>query len=65
VLQRYLQILRLVKLAANKAPDRHDRKSFIVPRSKRFYMLIDEELERKARVTAGDIVEVAVEPSAA
>jgi hypothetical protein len=39
--------------------------SFIVPRSKRFYMLIDEELERKAGVTVGDIVEVAVELSAA
>jgi hypothetical protein len=42
-----------------------DFESFIVPRSKRFYMLIDEELERKAGVTVGDIVEVAVAPGTA
>jgi Domain of unknown function (DUF1905) len=33
----------------------------IVPRSKKFYLLIDEELERKTGITEGDVIEVAVE----
>lgn len=36
-------------------------KSFIVPRSKAFWMLIDEELKRKAKVRDGEIVSVSVE----
>ena len=36
--------------------------SFIVPRSKKFWMLIDERLRRKAKVSAGDVVNVSVEP---
>jgi hypothetical protein len=36
--------------------------SFIVPRSKKFWMLIDERLKRKAKVSIGDVVNVSVEP---
>lgn len=35
--------------------------SFIVPRSKRFYLIIDEELERKTGIAEGDVIVVAVE----
>lgn len=35
--------------------------SSIVPRSKKFYLLIDEELERKTGIAEGDVIEVAVE----
>ena len=35
---------------------------FIVPRSKKFWMLIDERLTRKAKVSVGDVVNVSVEP---
>jgi hypothetical protein len=38
--------------------------SFVVPRQKRFYLLIDETIERKAGVAAGDVVEVALVASA-
>jgi hypothetical protein len=37
--------------------------SFIVPRSKKFWMLIDEPLQRKAKVSVGDVVKISVEPS--
>ncbi len=37
--------------------------SFIVPRQKKFYMLIDEALEQGAGVAAGDVVEVSLQPS--
>ena len=36
---------------------------FIVPRQKKFFMLIDEALEQGAGVAAGDVVEVALQPS--
>ncbi|MDQ6652201.1 MAG: DUF1905 domain-containing protein [Acidobacteriota bacterium] len=36
--------------------------SVIVPRQKKFYMLIGQELERETKVSAGDVVEIAVEP---
>ena len=36
--------------------------SFIVPRSKKFWMLIDERLKRKTNVSVGDVVKVSVEP---
>jgi hypothetical protein len=36
--------------------------SFIVPRSKTFWMLIDEELKRKARIQDGQVVRVSIEP---
>ena len=36
--------------------------SFIVPRANKFWMLIDEGLKRKARVSVGDVVNVSVEP---
>ena len=36
--------------------------SFVVPRSKKFWMLIDERLKRKAKVSVGDVVKVSIEP---
>jgi hypothetical protein len=36
--------------------------SFIVPRSKKFWMIVDEELKRKAKISHGDVVRVSVEP---
>jgi Domain of unknown function (DUF1905) len=36
--------------------------SFIVPRAKRFFMLIDRELKQAADVSVGDSVRVALEP---
>jgi hypothetical protein len=36
--------------------------SFIVPRSKKFFMIIDAELQQAAGVSVGDIVTVAVTP---
>jgi hypothetical protein len=36
--------------------------SFIVPRSKKFWMVVDKELKRKAKVSVGDVVSVSVEP---
>ena len=35
--------------------------SFIVPRQKKFYLLIDGDMERAARVNAGDSVRVSVQ----
>jgi hypothetical protein len=40
----------------------HFEESFIVPRSQRFFMLIDAELQQAAGVSVGDIVDVAVAP---
>lgn len=37
--------------------------SFIVPRQKRFFILIDKEIERATGVSQGDVIEVSVEPS--
>jgi hypothetical protein len=37
---------------------------FVVPRQKKFYLLIDEALELGAGVAAGDVVEVALAASA-
>ena len=39
--------------------------SFIVPRQKKFYMVIDRDLERAAGVSVGDNVNIAIEPAAA
>lgn len=36
--------------------------SCIVPRSRKFWMLVDEEVQKKAGVSAGDTVRVTVEP---
>lgn len=36
--------------------------SFIVPRQKKFYLVLDRELERAAGVGVGDRVTVALEP---
>jgi hypothetical protein len=36
--------------------------SAIVPRQKKFYLLIDAETEKSASISAGEFVEVAVEP---
>jgi Domain of unknown function (DUF1905) len=36
--------------------------SFIVPRSKKFWMLVDGALKSKAKVAVGDVVSVSVEP---
>ena len=36
--------------------------SCIVPRSRRFWMLVDEEVQKKAGVSVGDTVRVSVEP---
>jgi hypothetical protein len=38
--------------------------SSIVPRQKKFYMLIDAEAKKAARVSEGLVVQVAVEPHA-
>jgi hypothetical protein len=38
--------------------------SFIVPRQKKFYLLIDRDMGRAAGVTIGDRVTVAIEPAA-
>ena len=37
--------------------------SSVVPRMKRFWVLVDEKLMNAANVAVGDIVEVAIEPS--
>lgn len=39
--------------------------SFIVPRQKKFYMVIDRDLEQAAGVSVGDRVNVAIEPTVA
>jgi hypothetical protein len=39
--------------------------SFIVPRQKRFFMLIDLKTAKDAGIAEGSVVEVVVEPSAA
>ena len=36
--------------------------TFIVPRSKKFFLLVTDELQRAAGVSAGDTVSVTVEP---
>ena len=36
--------------------------SFIVPRSKRFFMIIDAELQQAVGISVGDLVDVAVAP---
>ena len=37
-------------------------KSFVVPRSMKFWMLVDEELKRKTKIVVGDVVRVSIEP---
>jgi len=37
--------------------------SFIVPRQKKFFMLLDPETAKSAGISEGSIVEVSVEPS--
>jgi hypothetical protein len=36
--------------------------SFIVPRAKKFFMIIDKDLSRAAEVSAGDTVRIRIEP---
>jgi len=36
--------------------------SFIVPRAKKFFMIIDKDMEREAGVSAGEVVRVRIEP---
>jgi hypothetical protein len=36
--------------------------SCIVPRSKKFWMLVDEDVQRKAGASVGDTVRISVEP---
>ena len=36
--------------------------SFIVPRSRKFFMLIDRDLKIAAGISAGDLVQVTIEP---
>jgi hypothetical protein len=36
--------------------------TFIVPRSKKFFLLVTDELQRAAGVSAGDTVSIVVEP---
>src|SRR6266850_6430224 len=36
--------------------------SVIVPRSRRFYVLVDDDLKRAVGLSVGDVVEVALEP---
>jgi len=36
--------------------------SVIVPRSRRFYVLVDDDQKKAAGLTVGDVVEVALEP---
>jgi hypothetical protein len=39
----------------------HFEESFIVPRAKKFFLIIDKDMERAAGVAAGDTVHVRVE----
>ena len=39
--------------------------SFIVPRQRKFYLILDRELERAAGVSVGDSVNIAIEPATA
>ena len=39
--------------------------TFIVPRQQTFFMLVSEDIKQKARVAAGDLVEITVAPAAA
>jgi hypothetical protein len=40
----------------------HFAESFIVPRAKKFFLIIDKDMEREAGVAAGDTVHVRVAP---
>ena len=40
----------------------HFDESFIVPRSKKFFMIIDKDMEREAGVAVGDTVRIRVAP---
>jgi hypothetical protein len=40
----------------------HEFQSFIVPRLKKFWLLVDEGLKRTAKVSVGQVVRVSVEP---
>lgn len=42
----------------------YDFESCIVPRQKRFYLIVDKDIERATGVADGDVVKVVVEPSA-
>ena len=41
----------------------HAFASCIVPRQKRFYLIVDKDIERATGVAEGDLVKVVVEPS--
>jgi hypothetical protein len=38
--------------------------AFIVPRAKKFFLIIDKEMEQAAGVSLGDVVRLSVEPTA-
>jgi hypothetical protein len=40
----------------------HFDKIFIVPRSKKFFLIVDKNMAREARVSVGDAVRISVEP---
>ena len=40
----------------------HSFESYIVPRSKRLWMLINAELKRKTKLRVGDLVSLSIEP---
>jgi hypothetical protein len=41
---------------------RRFEEGFIVPRSKKFFLLIDKDMQREAGITVGDSVSIAVTP---
>lgn len=38
--------------------------SIVIPRQKKFFMVIDASIEQSAGITAGDLVEISLKPSA-
>ena len=42
----------------------HFEEGFIVPRSKTFFLIIDKDMKRNAKVSVGELVRISVEPRA-
>ena len=42
----------------------HFDESFIVPRSKKFFLIVDKDMEREAGIAVGEVVRISVEPTA-
>lgn len=40
----------------------HFAESFIVPRARKFFLIIDKDMEREAGVGAGEVVRISIEP---